>query len=218
MSKPFIRNHQYNLIKKQIGLLQHASNTVSDPRVVDTVRFNGQSKILAAFPQVTDLQKQTLEKFSTLGTPEEYQPYLHSLEPFLEGFMPITEKQIIKLFPKVKKLKVPTLASIDFRYRTYLGWVDIQTNRLYLVYQLNGRFIGIDGRYTAANKGVCFLCNQHGDVALFSANTKVKPTNASPDYYKAIGNYLCVDSDKCNSNITDVTVLEKFIQEVLGQA
>ncbi|TDF94722.1 FusB/FusC family EF-G-binding protein [Paenibacillus piri] len=216
MVKPFIRNHQYNLLKKQIGLLQQASNTVSDPKVVESVRYSARTKIIAAFPNATELQLQTLENISTLREPEQFHHYLHALEPHLIPFSQVTGKQLHKLFPKIKKLKVPDLAAIDYRYVTYLGWVDIATNKLFLVYHLNGQVIGIEGRYTPVNKGVCFLCNRHGDVALFSAISKSKPANASPDYYKAIGNYLCVNSDVCNKNITDVTALEKFVREVAG--
>ncbi|BBH20070.1 elongation factor G-binding protein [Paenibacillus baekrokdamisoli] len=217
MVKPFIRNHQYNLIKKQAVMLQNACNTVSDRKVLESVKYSAQSKIVEAFPDVTELQLQMLEKISTINTAGEFQQYLLSLEPYLTEFVEVTEKQLKKLFPKIKKLKVPDLAAIDYRYVTYLGWTDIATNKLFLVYYLNGQLVGVEGRYTPVNKkSICFLCNRHEEVALFSAITKSKPANASPDYYKAIGNYLCVNSDTCNKNITDVTALEKFIHDVVG--
>jgi hypothetical protein len=84
---------------------------------------------------------------------------------------------------------------------------------------LNGQLVGVEGKYSPTNKkSICFLCNRHEEVAFFSAITKSKPANASPDYYKAIGNYLCVNSDICNKNITDVTALEKFIYDVVGRS
>jgi Elongation factor G-binding protein, N-terminal/FBP C-terminal treble-clef zinc-finger len=215
VNKPFIRNHQYNLIKKQAGLLQHACNNGADPKVVEAVEYSVQSKILEAFPEATESQKEMLEQVVNLRKSEEFQHYLHSLEPYLEEFSQVTGKQITKLFPKNKKLKTPDLQAIDFRKLSYLGWNDIATQKLFLVYHLNGQLAGIQGRYTPANKGVCFLCKGIGDVALFSAVTKSKPANASPDYYKAIGNYMCVDSHACNQKITDVAVLERYLQEVL---
>lgn len=112
MVKPFIRNHQYNLIKKQVGLLQNACNTVSDPKVVESVRYSAQSKIIEAFPDTTELQKQTLEQIAALRTPGEFQKYLHSLEPYMAPFSELTEKQLNKLFPKIKKLKAPDLTAI----------------------------------------------------------------------------------------------------------
>ncbi|MCS7463709.1 FusB/FusC family EF-G-binding protein [Paenibacillus doosanensis] len=216
MNTPFIRNHQYNIIKKQIGLLQNACNTVSDPKVVESVRYSAQHKIIEAFPDASELQKPLLEQAVSLRTTGEFQQYLHSLAPYMVPFPSLTAKQLAKLYPKVKKLKTPDLTAIDYRYVTYLGWVDIATNKLFIVYELNGKPVGIEGRYTPTNKGVCFLCNRHEEVALFSAVTKWRPANASPDYYKAIGNYLCVDSEACNRNITDVGALEKFIREVTG--
>lgn len=198
-------------------MLQNACNTVSDRKVLESVKYSAQSKIVEAFPDVTELQLQMLEKISTINTAGEFQQYLLSLEPYLTEFVEVTEKQLKKLFPKIKKLKVPDLAAIDYRYVTYLGWTDIATNKLFLVYYLNGQLVGVEGRYTPVNKkSICFLCNRHEEVALFSAITKSKPANASPDYYKAIGNYLCVNSDTCNKNITDVTALEKFIHDVVG--
>ncbi|QYR19339.1 FusB/FusC family EF-G-binding protein [Paenibacillus sp. sptzw28] len=215
MDKPFIRNHQYNLIKKQADLLRNACNTVSDRKVVDAVRYSVQLKINEALPDLSELQKQMLEKISTLNTAREFQYYMLSLEPYLAEFEHVTDKHIKKLFPKIKKLKVPDLAAIDYRYVTYLGWTDIATNKLFLVYHLSGQLIGVEGRYTPVNKkSICFLCNRHEEVALFSAITKSKPVNASPDYYKALGNYMCVNSDTCNKNITDVSALEKFIYDV----
>lgn len=45
---------------------------------------------------------------------------------------------------------------------------------------------------------------------------KLRPPNASPDYYKAVGNYMCINSHECNRNITDVTYLERFIHDVFN--
>lgn len=166
---------------------------------------------------MSEQQEQLLLSIASLQTPEDVQLYLKELKPYVEEFGQVTDNQLKKLFPKVKKLKTPDLAAVDRRFITYLGWTDIATNKMFLVYQLDNRLAGIEGRFTPTHKkGVCFLCNRHEEVALFTAVTKFKPANASPDYYKAIGNYMCADSSACNRNITDVTVLEKFFREVLG--
>jgi len=44
----------------------------------------------------------------------------------------------------------------------------------------------------------------------------VKPAHASADYYKAFGNYMCLDSGACNRHITSVDALDRFIREVTG--
>jgi hypothetical protein len=215
MCKPFIRNHQYNVIKKQAGILQNALRTVSDPKVLESVRYGTGSQILELFPYSTDIQKTLFERISALETADDFQEYLGALEPYLVEFPQITEKQIQKLFPKNKKLKIPDLSMIDNRYVTFLGWIDISTNKSFLVYHLNGQFIGVEGKYTPMNKkDYCFLCNEFREVAFYSAVCK-KPANSSPDYYKTVGNYLCMNSHECNKNITDITSLEKFIDTVI---
>lgn len=217
MCEPFIRNHQYNFIKKQAGLLQHALRTIADPKVLESVRYGTESKIAELFPDAADNQKQLLDKISGLQTADDFQRYLKALEPYLAEFPRVTEKQIQKLFPKNKKLKIPDLSAIDYRYVTYLSWLDISTNKLFIVYHVNGQFVGVEGRYTPANKkSFCFLCNRFEELALFSAISRKRPAHSSPDYYKAVGNYLCMNSHECNKNMTDISALEKFIDAVVG--
>ncbi|MEW9702206.1 FusB/FusC family EF-G-binding protein [Paenibacillus sp. SI8] len=217
MCEPFIRNHQYNVIKKQAGILQQALSTISDPKVLEAVRYGAATKIAELFPVCTDNQKHLLDPFIGLDKPDDFQKYLTSIESHLAAFPQITEKQIQKLFPKNKKLKIPDISLIDFRYVTYLGWTDIATNKLFMVYSLQGKVIGIEGKFTPTNKkSFCFICNRYEELALFSAVSKKRPANASPDYYKAVGNYLCMNSEECNKHITDTGSLERFIETVIG--
>lgn len=217
MVEPFIRNHQYNYIKKQTDILQNATLTVADLKVMEAVRYGSESKVIEVFPNATDIQKQLLEKISSLREAADFQKYLCSLLPFLVEFPQVTEKQIKKLFPKNKKLKVPDLLTIDYHYLTYLGWINISSNKMFIVYHLKGKVIGIEGKYTIVNKkSICSLCHRYGEVALFSAISKSRAANFSSDYYKAVGNYICINSHECNKKITDVTPLERFIEEVIG--
>jgi len=218
VSNTFIRNHQYNLIKKQVNLLQSACNTAANQKVIQSVREQTQVKVLAACQVTTEQQLQSLNAISLINTITEFQSYLSSLEPYLEEFPKLTDTQLKKLFPKIKKLRTPNWVGLDYRYVTYLGWTDIATNKMFLVYRLDNQFVGIEGRFTPTHKkGVCFLCNRHEKVALFTSVIKAKPAKASPDYYKAMGNYMCVNSDTCNHNITDVTALDKFFRDILGK-
>ncbi|MCG7406937.1 FusB/FusC family EF-G-binding protein [Paenibacillus sp. ACRRX] len=217
MVNPFIRNHQYNHIKKQVELLRRACNTVSDTKVVESVRYSTHDKVTALFPDSAE-ERDLVGSFAEQSTVEQFQHYLRSLEPSLLAFEQVTEKQLQKLFPKNKKLKAPAMQAIDFRRITYIGWMDIATNKMFLAYHLDGKLVGVEGRFTRLNKkSTCFLCRRQEEVALFSAVTRSKPANATSDYYKAIGNYLCVDSRTCNSNITDVSALEKFIHQVVDK-
>ncbi|OPA77437.1 elongation factor G-binding protein [Paenibacillus selenitireducens] len=213
MNTPFIRNHQYNVIKKQSEFLQNTLRTVADRSVLETVRYRAAAIITEAFPYLTEDQQQMLEQISTFETAYDFQRYLGALEPYLASYPPITLKQIQKLFPKHKKLKAPDLSSIDFRYVTYLSWVDIATNKLFIVYPFEGQFIGIEGRITPTNKkGYCLFCNRPQELAFFSVKTK--PANASPDDYCAVGQYVCMENHGCNQSITDTGALEKFILSV----
>ncbi|MBD0382836.1 FusB/FusC family EF-G-binding protein [Paenibacillus sedimenti] len=215
MNGPFIRNHQYNFIKKQIGYLQRTCQTVSDRKVVEAVRSSTEFKIKELFPDSEGIQGELFGNIPALQTAEDFEQYHRSLESYMTNFPQVTEKQIRKLFHKNKKLPIPDL-TIDYRYLTYLGWISISTGKLFLVYPLDGQIVGIEGKFTPTNKkGVCFLCNKHEELALFTAVSKSRPAHSSPDYYKAVGNYLCMDSQECNKNITDVTALERFIQDVL---
>lgn len=211
-----IRNHQWNYIKKQIGNLQNACQTASDPKVVASVRYSVQSKIMELLSESPDIQQLLLDPIASLNTADDFREYLSSAEMHLAEFPQLTEKQIRKLFPKNKKLALPDL-SVDYRFVTYLGWVDISSTKLFIVYPLDGQVVGIEGKYTPTHKkSVCFLCNRHSETALFTAVSKARPAHASPDYYKAVGNYMCLDSRECNKHITNVDALEKFIRSVIG--
>ncbi|MWV45209.1 elongation factor G-binding protein [Paenibacillus sp. HJL G12] len=213
MSTPFIRNHQYNIIKKQTDFLLKTLRTVADRRVLETVRYRAAVNVTEAFSSLTGDQQRMLEQISIFETAFDFQKYLSEIEAYLEPYPPITLKQIQKLFPKHKKLKVPDLQSIDFRFVTYLSWVDVATNRLFIIYPFEGRFIGIEGRITPTNKkGYCLFCNRHQELAFFSVKTK--PAIASPDNYASIGQYVCMDNHACNQVITDTGPLEKFILSI----
>lgn len=102
---------------------------------------------------------------------------------------------------------MPDLTEVSFGSLTYLGWLDIGSTKLYMVYKREDRLVGIEARYTAANKkSICSLCNGYGEVALVTAVAKTKASSL-PDYYKAVGNYICVDSAHCNKQITDISYL-----------
>ncbi|MHA6533840.1 FusB/FusC family EF-G-binding protein [Paenibacillus sp. BAC0078] len=213
MSTPFIRNHQYNFIKKQTKFVLHTLRTVADRRVLETVRYRAARNIIEAFPSLTENQQQMLEQVSVFEKADEFEKYISELEPYLDSFPPITIKQIQKLFPKNKKLKIPDLSSIDFRSITYLSWVDITTNRLFIVYPFEGRFIGIEGRLTPTHKkGYCLFCNRQQELAYFVV--KSKPAHSSPGDYHSTGQYVCMQSHDCNQSITDTASLEKFLLSV----
>lgn len=216
MCEPFIRNEQYNFIRNQADAVLRALRSVGDPKILESVRFNAQAKVAELFPHIKDSRKALLESIADLKTADDFHHYLQALEPYLAEFPPITGKQLQKLFPKNKKLKLPDLSQIDFRRVSYLSWTDISTNKMFIVYHNGEQFVGVEGRFTATSKkSYCFACNRYEELALFSAISKKRPAHALPDYYKSVGNYICLNSRDCNKNMTDVSSLEKFIDSVL---
>ncbi|GGD58403.1 FusB/FusC family EF-G-binding protein [Paenibacillus nasutitermitis] len=217
MIKPFIRNHDYNFIKKQAAFLKQTLRTAVDPKVLESVRYSTESNIMGRFPLADAHQQQLLKGISGLDTADEFDRYLGQLQPYVVEFPTVTAKQIQKLFPKNKKLKIPDLSAVSHRHTTYLSWLDISTNKMFLVHEMNGLIMGVEGRFIPSNKkSYCFLCNRHEELVFFSAVATKRPAKSSPDYYKAIGNYLCMNSMECNKNVTDLSALEKFMEAVTG--
>ncbi|SET27748.1 FusB/FusC family EF-G-binding protein [Paenibacillus sp. NFR01] len=210
MSTSFIRNHQFNVIKKQSDFLLKTLRSVADQKVLKTVRFRTAVNIVEAFTHLTADQQRMLETVSDLTKAEDFQKYLDNLSPYREPFPDITPKQIEKLFPKNKKLKLPDLQAIDFRQITYLSWTDIATGKLYIVYPFEGQFVGIEGRILPTHKkGYCLFCNRQQELAFFTVKTK--PTVASQDNFSSIGQYICIYNHACNQSITSTEALEKYI-------
>ncbi len=219
MCETFIANHQFNAINNHAKAVLNAVRNASDRKVVESVKSNAEAEVAGLFPLATADQLGLLGEISNIRTAEDHVRFARSLEPYLTEFPRISKDQIAKkLFPKIKKLKLPDLAAIDYRYVTYLRWLDIAANKLFVVYSLDGKPVGVEGRYTPTNKkNYCFICRRYGELAFFSATTKKRPANSSPDYYKAVGNYLCMNGDECNRHIADTTALEGFIRSTLEE-
>ncbi|WP_340019719.1 FusB/FusC family EF-G-binding protein [Paenibacillus sp. FSL H3-0457] len=208
MQTPFIQNHQFNYIQKQADFLLKTLRSVVDPKVLETVRYTVGTNAVSIFDELTSEQKQLLEQLSTYETAHELQTHLNQLESYLIPYPQVSAKQIQKLFPKAKKLKVPDLESIDYAHTTYLRWTDIATSRLFIVYPYEGRFLGIEGRITPTNKkGYCMFCHRHQELGFFNVKTKAH----SPDNFSSIAQYVCMDNTVCNHSITDISMLEKFL-------
>ncbi|OMF36856.1 elongation factor G-binding protein [Paenibacillus sp. FSL H8-0548] len=213
--KPFIHNHQFNAIKRSVDTLQRTYNTVADKKVIEAAKYSAEGLVEELFKEKTAEQEQLFKPLFEHKSKIEYDHALNALQPYLLPLSGVTEGAIKKLFPKVKKLKVPDLSALSFVSLTYLGWIDAGSNKLYMVYDYQGKVAGIEARFTiAGKKNICSLCNGYGEVALVTAISKAKLHN-SPDYYKAVGNYMCTDSMLCNTRITDITYLEKFFEEII---
>jgi hypothetical protein len=215
MTERFIKNEQLNFIKKQIDLINDSVRKNVPPHVLAAVIDLANAKILDLFLDTTSEQRELLD-LSRLKTNNEYEQYIRRLSAFLLPFPKITEQQLKKMFPKQKKLRLPDLANMDLEQLTYLSWNDLRSNKKFIVYELDGKMVGIECEFTpTSKKNLCSFCNCFGEVAYFSTVTKAKkPKN--PDYYKAIGNLICADSIECNKKITNTKYLTTILKDSLG--
>lgn len=219
---PFLQNHQYNFVARQVKFVISTSKTCTDPQVVEMVKYTAGNKMVQACPGLDGENLHLLEHMGKLQTDEELQSYLNTLSQCIIPFPEITETQLKRLFPKVKKLSMPELSDIKGQPLTYLTWTDTATNKKYLVYyrrpqqgkELGRKLIGLEGKFTITSKsGVCAFCKKPGNSAFFSVLAKMRGAS-SPDNYRTVGQYICLDSKACNSQITELDGLESFIETI----
>ncbi|WP_010676771.1 FusB/FusC family EF-G-binding protein [Bacillus timonensis] len=215
MIEKFIKNEQLNYIKKQIALIKDSTTKNVPQNVLTAVIDLANAKILTLFPKAS-LEQQAMLDLSKLKTDKEYEQYIQQLSDYLLPFPKITEQQLKKMFPKHKKMKLPDLSNVDHNQLTYLSWNDLGYNKKFIVYELEGKMVGIECEISPnRNKNLCSICNSFGEVAYFSTVTKARKSK-NPDYYRSIGNLICVDSCECNKKITNVEYLTTFLKDSLG--
>ncbi|WP_456272721.1 FusB/FusC family EF-G-binding protein [Bacillus sp. AK031] len=123
--EPFIRNDQFNYIKVQTKNLVNGHSSASDPGVLKAVKAMVKENVTGLFSGLSPAQSDLLDPVDMIKDKQDAEVFLAQLKPFVIPFRRISEKTLEKLFPKVKKLKLPDLANMDFREITYLGWNDI---------------------------------------------------------------------------------------------
>ncbi|WP_248278494.1 FusB/FusC family EF-G-binding protein [Bacillus sp. DNRA2] len=215
MNESFIKNEQFNFIKKQIDLIKDSKKKNVPTNVLTAVIDLATTKVFDLFPTLTATQQQLLD-VSGLKTDKDYEQYIQQLSDYLLPFPTITEQQLKKMVPKNKKLKLPDLTKIDHHQLTYLSWNDLRSNKKYIAYELEGKMVCIECEFSSTSKkNLCSICNSFGDVVYFSTVTKAKKLK-NPDYFRAIGNLICADSSECNKKITNVEYLTNFLKDSLG--
>ncbi|MFT4414693.1 FusB/FusC family EF-G-binding protein [Fredinandcohnia humi] len=205
--EPFIKSDQYNFIRKQTETILSSYNTVNDTAVLNAVCSISQEKVLNLFPNITDNQKQLLMPILDIKNPGNAEEYLSAIKPYVIPFKDISEATIKKLFPKMKKLKVPKL-ELDYLETTYIHWHDKGSNKNFMIVPLHTKQIGVIGTFTPANKkGICTICNKIEEVGMFISEKK----GSVPGTFVKKGNYICKDPMKCNKNLTSLDKLHEFV-------
>lgn len=212
--EPFIRVDQFQFIKVQTQILINGHASVNDRNVLNALKSLASDKVSNLFSNLNEEQRQLLIPITEIEDTAQGDDFMRKLKPYVIPFRKITDQSLKKLFPKAKKLKLPTLIDVDYKELTYLGWDDKGTNKKYLIVPYQNKLIGLNGTYTPiSKKGVCMLCNHHSEVGLFMSETKGKAQGT----FVRRGNYICQDSLKCNENLLSLSKLEDFIMLLKGK-
>ncbi len=212
----FIKKHEYNYIKKCLNDLNNTFRNCVDINIIEATKAYTHEKILRIFTNLSQEEKEILD-ISKITDPLHIDSYLSELNEYVYGMPKITNAQISKLFKKEKKLKLPPLNAQDSK-NVYLGWIDESIRKLFVVYNMNDKLIGMACRipnYSSNNTHICALCNHVGnqnEVAFVSPICKT--TNTGEDAYRSIGFNICLDSEKCNERIVSIEKLEKLLKDV----
>jgi hypothetical protein len=213
--EPFIRTDQFQFIKLQTQILINGHSSVNDRNVLNALKSLASDKVSNLFSDINAEQKQLVEPIIDVVDSEKAEKYLGKLKPYVIPFKQVTEKTVKKLFPKAKKLRLPSLDGIDLKELTYLGWNDKGTNKKFIITPYKNDIIGLHGTFTpASKKGFCTLCNRHAEVGLFMSETK----GIAQGTFVRRGNYICIDSQKCNENLISLEKLESFIAVLKGKS
>lgn len=210
----FIKKQEFNYIRKCLFDLNNAFRNCVDSNIVETTKLITQDKILNFFNNLSDEEKEILD-ISKINEPLQIDSYLKDLDKYVYGMSNVTKNELVKVFKKEKKLKLPNLDIEDSKL-VYLGWIDEATNKLLIVYNVDGKLLGMACRLTLNSpKGanVCTLCNHIGsenEVAFVSPICKPR----SEDDYKSLGFHICLNSEECNERITSTEKLENILKTV----
>ncbi|WP_215114713.1 FusB/FusC family EF-G-binding protein [Exiguobacterium sp. s70] len=216
MQERFIENHQFNFIREQVEMIRDSRKKSLPPSVLKAVIDLANAKIAFLFPEATSAQLAMLD-VSKLQTDEAYDGFIDELRPHVRSFPQVSEQQVKKMFPKQKKLRLPDAAELNVNRMSYMSWNDLRSNRKYILCEKNHQLIGIELKASSnAKKNICAFCNQLAEVSYCVTITKAKQAK-NPDYYKAIGTYICTDSASCNENMTNLDALMTFVETALKE-
>lgn len=212
--EPFIKKHEYNFIKQCLFNLNNTFRGCIDNKIVETNKIYLQNKILNQFSNLSEVEKEILS-IDHITDPQHIDIYIKHLDKYVYGMAQISDSQISKLFKKEKKLKFPSLEVRESK-NSYLGWIDEATRKLFIIHNMAGKNIGMSCRIVNQNSNtshICSFCNNAGSDAEIAFVSTVCKTNSKYGNYKSIGFSVCLDSQKCNNQITSLEKLEKILKE-----
>lgn len=208
----FMNVEQYQFVKKQAKKVLNSNATSKDQNVIQAIQSLVQEEINNKLT-FNDIEQQlVLQPIFTLQTKEQLELFLESIKQYVEPFKLPTDNQIKKIFPKDKKVKLPKIDRIDLKEISYLSWIDLGTNRKYIVYYDEGILVGLRGVFShSEKKGICSVCNQHTKVGLLL----VSKSGTELGTYTKKGNYLCENSETCNEALINMDRLKEFVNNLI---
>ncbi|MGP4040795.1 FusB/FusC family EF-G-binding protein [Gracilibacillus sp. D59] len=207
----FIYPHQFHYIKLHAKTMVSARSNSTDTNVIQAVKEMAIERIKQLLPNLTKEQEDTLMKIDQVKDKEEMEQFLQQLKQHVIPFPTISDKQIQKAFPKVKKLQTPDFEQMDRKETVYLRWFDKGSAKTYMLLLKDNKLTGIQGYLeNSQHKGICTICNGLGEVALFTSEKKGQMRGT----YSKKGNYICKDPVTCNQNITDIQPLHTFVEHL----
>lgn len=208
MMNPFMKSYQYNYIKAQTKILLNGLSASSDASVHRARKDIAKENVARLFPAMNEEQQQLLYPIVDITENADVKRFLTQLLPYVVPFPVVTDQTLKKLFPKAKKLKVPSVKDLNLQEHSYVSWQDDGTQKKYLIAEYQGKLVGFQGAFTLMNqKGMCALCNQFEEVGMFISEIKSSGDGA----YIKRGNYICQNSQTCNQNIITLDKLDDFI-------
>ncbi|WP_175989188.1 FusB/FusC family EF-G-binding protein [Bacillus sp. Marseille-Q1617] len=207
----FIRNDQYNFINYQTQVLINGYGTVNDISVLHALKGLIRDKVLNLFEELTPEQMKIIEQIINVKDSEHAEDFLTELKEYVIPFKELNETSLKKMFPKVKKLKIPDLNELDYKGISYLGWNNYGQESKYIVAECEGKLKGFKGTFkNSSKKGICTICNTFSSVGLYVSESK----RSSQGTFVKKGNYICHDSTDCNGKLRDMDKLRDFIERI----
>ncbi|GKV64249.1 MULTISPECIES: FusB/FusC family EF-G-binding protein [Sporosarcina] len=209
-SEQFIRNDQFNFIKRQVLQLVSGHATVNDQHVINAMESLAIEKTEDLFTGLTPIQRNILNRIVKVADKETAEQYLVEIEAYIIPFKELSEQKLQKLFPKVKKMKLPK-ERLNYNRMSFLSYDDFGTKRRYIVVPARKGMIGLTGTYEETKtKQICAICNRLTPVCMFITKTK---GDIAGNYTKK-GNYICRDSEDCNHHLLSLDKVYEFVENI----
>ncbi|MBQ0138853.1 MAG: elongation factor G-binding protein [Kurthia sp.] len=209
MTELFLSVGQFHKIKHMLQKFLNAKKATNDKDTLLAVQGIIEDEVKQAMTHIHSVDNILTELFH-VSDATSAELFLMQLKQHVSPFPTPELTDIKKLFKKEKKLKLPALEDVDFKETLYLSWADVGTNKQYIILAKNDEFHPLSGVVDAKHiKGVCAFCKRHSTTRLFTTKKKV-----SGDLYVKNSQYICIDSTQCNLNLTEIDVLEEWVEKM----